>query len=158
MVNAIHEDQGCDPSTCTARLDVADVKLSPNLLSQVITIRYDNTQVDDVLVTQVVPGDPKQGEANYIIVSHLNPGLPTCQQLSPNYCGSIAESNYQENFTLAGGPKDQFDTTHLYYTLYADFWNTWQQAALQKVERYCIHESKCQGTDILDNDYVDALG
>ncbi len=153
MVNRILEDQNCTMD-CTAELDVADVQPSVNLVGRHISIHYDDAELHDVLVAAV--------NNNAVTVSHLDPGeLPTCpQQLSPNYCGSIDETNYQENFTLAGGPAGNTDTTHPYYSLHADFWNTWQPDPLHKVEEDCIRHSECAGDNdagIPDNDYIDAL-
>jgi len=40
-------------------------------------------------------------------------------------------------FTLAGG-ESPGDRTHHFYTLHADFWNTWHQTQLQKLELDCL--------------------
>ena len=57
------------------------------------------------------------------------------------------------------------DTTHPYYTLHADFWNTWQTDPLAKLEANCSNsrgiqppwEPICPSQNIDDNDQVDSL-
>jgi hypothetical protein len=72
------------------------------------------------------------------------------------YCGSVEETAYTENFTLAGGDPGNVDTSHHFYTLHADFMNGWQQTQLAGLEEVCIRNSGCQmGGDIPDNNYVD---
>lgn len=99
-------------------------------------------------------------EQETIEIGPLPSGLPVCafKQFGGGYCGSAEEVAYTENFTLAGGTPGHTDTTHPFYTLHADFRDTWQQGALTKLEQDCIRDSDCQGGgDVPDNDYVDGL-
>ena len=42
--------------------------------------------------------------------------------------------------TVSGGdPDDPVDTIHPFYTLHADFWNTWDQDTLNQLVNTCLN-------------------
>ena len=95
-----------------------------------------------------------------VTVSGVPSGLPSCDINNRDDCGSAADHNWQvtENFTLAGGYDQNQTTSEPYYDLYADFWNTWQQAALTRLEDDCLNGTSCDSDpNIEDNDQVDQL-
>ncbi len=76
--------------------------------------------------------------------------LPDCDAVnSIPYCGSVAQTlsqpldtcdpaNEDVRFSLAGGPAGDTDTCHGYWTLHADFWDTWNQSALIPLVQDCL--------------------
>ncbi|MBA3552641.1 MAG: DUF1996 domain-containing protein [Actinobacteria bacterium] len=88
-------------------------------------------------------------------VANLPSTLATCTQR----CGAASQHYYNVTFTLAGpGPED---TGNPYYRLHADFYQTWQQAALIALEDKCANGGVCaqdgQSSNIKDNAQVDNL-
>ena len=97
---------------------------------------------------------------NSFTVTGLTLGLEECLPSSEFGCGTAAEviSWDQENFTLAGGSGSGIDTLHKSFTFHADFWNTWQQAALTKLENDCALGTYCDTLGAVpNNDFVDGL-
>jgi hypothetical protein len=82
---------------------------------------------------------------------------------APRSCGGVFEvvDPGVMDFTLAGGSipnAGPIDTTHPFYDLHADFWNTWQQDKLAILEEHCIRLGECQGNaNIARNSDVDGL-
>jgi hypothetical protein len=89
-------------------------------------------------------------------ISGLPPGLDPCD----GDCGGVSQADYEVDFTLAGGSGEGIGTDYPFYTLHADFWNSWHQAALEKLEQYCLRGTSCgQGErNIARNADVDDLG
>ncbi|MBA3728709.1 MAG: hypothetical protein H0W94_05840 [Actinobacteria bacterium] len=70
----------------------------------------------------------------------------------------MAEKDFSVTFTLAGGA-DHDGTTAPYYTLHADFFQTWHLPALEKLEDLCANGSSCiaSNSNIKSNEQVDGL-
>ncbi len=109
--------------------------------------------------------------------------LPDCDPVnSIPYCGSVAQTlsqpldtcdpaNEDVLFSLAGGPAGDTDTCHGYWTLHADFWDTWNQSALIPLVQDCLDGGMPTGgtpcfpnsatgqveADIEDNHQVDCI-
>jgi hypothetical protein len=86
-----------------------------------------------------VTGAPSGWSGHYTVASTTTSafkvtGLPLHLASRAPACGAVATSGYVETFTLAGGDGVSADTTHPFYTLHADFLQSWQQAPLQKLE------------------------
>jgi len=73
-------------------------------------------------------------------------------------CGTIAGGGYAENFYLAGTTGTVNDHTHPYYTIHADFWNTWHQRVLAKLVADCLNNvHPCTSQNIDHKEQVDLM-
>ncbi len=151
-LNALNED--CSSSPCTGTFTVANLS----------DCFQPGTYVD---VTYT--GDPNwNSPPGGYLIDHLNgdnsftvigvpAGLSECSPADGHLCGAAAATSYSENFTL-GGTDDPGRTNVPFYTFHADFWNTWQQSALVKLENDCARGTSCVGDGAVpNNDYVDGL-
>lgn len=138
-------------TTCTGTFVVGDIA---NAL-------VPGQQID---VTQAVPAG---WNGHYTVATSTSSsftvtGLPTGLAACSTGCGFAATSGYVENFTLAGGAGASIDTVHAFYTLHADFMQTWQQTPFEKLEADCANGAICYNlggtaSNIDNNDQVDAL-
>ncbi len=146
---------GCG-QTCSGTFEVADININGALLVP-----------GDKITVSGAPGNWNTPEGGYYTVtsvtwprtftaSGLPSGLSSCL---PGNCGATAEKDFTVSFTLAGGA-DHNGTTAGYYTLHADFFETWHLPALEKLELLCANGSSCTETtsNIKSNEQVDALG
>jgi len=88
---------------------------------------------------------------------------PSCDSVagSPSPCASVAEviGDSAEVFTLAGEGGSGTDSP--YYTMHAEFWNTWYQEKLAVLEDDCL-ATTCDASggsevNVTSNYFVDAL-
>jgi hypothetical protein len=156
-----YEDPNCT-SNCTVRLDVADVSVDSSLLNQSVKVHDEGGTLwtSAAIVTGVVPGNPVNGQSNYLEVGPVPSGLPACafKQFGSGYCGSAEETAYTESFTLAGGPPGNTDKSHPFYTLHRGLLEQLAAGGPDQAGAGLHPRQKCQGGgDVPDNDYVDGL-
>ncbi len=151
-LSALHED--CSSGPCTGTFTVA------NLTDHFQAGTYvDVTYAGDTNWNSPPGGyliDHLNGDNSFTVIG-LPAGLSECSPADGHLCGAAAATSYSENFTLAG-TDDPSRTDVAFYTFHADFWNTWQQAPLVKLENDCARGTSCVGLGaVSNNDFVDGL-
>ncbi len=110
------------------------------------------TTVDEVL-----------SDNSFTVANELPFGLGSCDR-SEDFaggCGYVAMTGYLPNFTIAGDRDGNPAEDLPYFTMHADFWNTWNQAALDALEEHCVNnapgDTTCASPNIDDNAQVRAM-